>query len=233
MGNLKMLSNMPNLLTSIIQLIRQRKHLWRRYYAQEGEDIILSRLMDKEKGFFIDIGAHHPFRFSNTYLFYKKGWRGINIDPLPGTTKLFNLVRRRDINIQCGVAKESGTLTYYCFNEPALNTFDKEEAKFKNDLPDYFIQETIDIPVEPLWKILDGLSLPPRIDFMSVDVEGMEMDVLMSNNWDRYRPEFLVVEQLRLDVQGIMKTDVYRFLQSADYKLVSRTLNSSIYQSVR
>lgn len=233
MGNLKMLSNMPNLLTSIIQLIRQRKHLWRRYYAQEGEDIILSRLMDKEKGFFIDIGAHHPFRFSNTYLFYKKGWRGINIDPLPGTTKLFNLVRRRDINIQCGVAKESGMLTYYCFNEPALNTFDKEEAKFKNDLPDYFIQETIDIPVEPLWKILDGLSLPPRIDFMSVDVEGMEMDVLMSNNWDRYRPEFLVVEQLRLDVQGIMKTDVYRFLQSADYKLVSRTLNSSIYQSVR
>ena len=224
---------MPNLLTSIIQLIRQRKHLWRRYYAQEGEDIILSRLMDKEKGFFIDIGAHHPFRFSNTYLFYKKGWRGINIDPLPGTTKLFNLVRRRDINIQCGVAKESGMLTYYCFNEPALNTFDKEEAKFKNDLPDYFIQETIDIPVEPLWKILDGLSLPPRIDFMSVDVEGMEMDVLMSNNWDRYRPEFLVVEQLRLDVQGIMKTDVYRFLQSADYKLVSRTLNSSIYQSVR
>ncbi len=224
---------MPNLLTSIIQLIRQRKHLWRRYYAQEGEDIILSRLMDKEKGFFIDIGAHHPFRFSNTYLFYKKGWRGINIDPLPGTTKLFNLVRRRDINIQCGVAKESGMLTYYCFNEPALNTFDKEEAKFKNDLPDYFIQETIDIPVEPLWKILDGLSLPPRIDFMSVDVEGMEMDVLMSNNWDRYRPEFLVVEQLRLDVQGIMKTDVYRFLQSVDYKLVSRTLNSSIYQSVR
>lgn len=224
---------MPNLLTSIIQLIRQRKHLWKRYYAQEGEDIILSRLMDKEKGFFIDIGAHHPFRFSNTYLFYKKGWRGINIDPLPGSKRLFNLVRRRDINIQCGVAKESGMLTYYCFNEPALNTFDKEEAKFKNDLPDYFIQETIDIPVEPLWKILDGLSLPPRIDFMSVDVEGMEMDVLMSNNWDRYRPEFLVVEQLRLDVQGIMKTDVYRFLQSADYKLVSRTLNSSIYQSVR
>jgi FkbM family methyltransferase len=224
---------MPNLLTSIIQLIQQRKHLWRRYYAQEGEDIILSRLMDKEKGFFIDIGAHHPFRFSNTYLFYKKGWRGINFDPLPGSKRLFNLVRRRDINIQCGVAKESGMLTYYCFNEPALNTFDKEEAKFKNDLPDYFIQETIDIPVEPLWKILDGLSLPPRIDFMSVDVEGMEMDVLMSNNWDRYRPEFLVVEQLRLDVQGVMKTDVYRFLQSVDYKLVSRTLNSSIYQSVR
>ena len=111
--------------------------------------------------------------------------------------------------------------------------FDKEEAKFKDDLPDYYIQNTTDVPVEPLWKILDGLSLPPCIDFMSVDVEGMEMDVLMSNNWDRYRPEFLVVEQLRLDVQGIMETDVYRFLQSADYKLVSRTLNSSIYQSVR
>jgi len=220
-------------LITIFQLIRQRRHLWKRFFSQEGEDVILSRLLDKEMGFFVDVGAHHPFRFSNTYFFYKKGWKGINIDPLPGTKELFNLVRSRDINIQCGVAQTSGTLTYFCFNEPALNTFDPEEAQLKNDLPDYFIQETIEVPVEPLKKILDELSLPPVIDFMTIDVEGMEMEVLASNDWERYRPTFLVIEQLRLDVEGIMETDVYKFLINANYKLVSRTLNSSIYQSVR
>jgi FkbM family methyltransferase len=220
-------------LITIFQLIRQRRHLWKRFFSQEGEDVILSRLLDKEMGFFVDVGAHHPFRFSNTYFFYKKGWKGINIDPLPGTKELFNLVRSRDINIQCGVAQTSGTLTYFCFNEPALNTFDPEEARLKNDLPDYFIQETIEVPVEPLKKILDELSLPPVIDFMTIDVEGMEMEVLASNDWERYRPTFLVIEQLRLDVEGIMETDVYKFLINANYKLVSRTLNSSIYQSVR
>ncbi len=220
-------------LITIFQLIRQRRHLWKQFFSQEGEDVILSRLLDKEMGFFVDVGAHHPFRFSNTYFFYKKGWKGINIDPLPGTKELFNLVRSRDINIQCGVAQTSGTLTYFCFNEPALNTFDPEEAQLKNDLPDYFIQETIEVPVEPLKKILDELSLPPVIDFMTIDVEGMEMEVLASNDWERYRPTFLVIEQLRLDVEGIMETDVYKFLINANYKLVSRTLNSSIYQSVR
>lgn len=223
---------MIHLLSTIFQLIRQRRHLWKRFFSQEGEDVILSRLLDKEMGFFVDVGAHHPFRFSNTYFFYKKGWKGINIDPLPGTKELFNLVRSKDINIQCGVAQTSGTLTYFCFNEPALNTFDPEEARLKNDLPDYFIQETIEVPVEPLKKILDELSLPPVIDFMTIDVEGMEMEVLASNDWDRYRPTFLVIEQLRLDVEGVMETDVYKFLINANYKLVSRTFNSSIYQSV-
>ncbi|MFA7355121.1 MAG: SAM-dependent methyltransferase, partial [Sulfurimonadaceae bacterium] len=70
-------------------------------YSQEGEDMILRRLFEQQpNGFYVDVGAHHPKRFSNTYFFYKKGWRGINIDAMPNSMELFNKIRPRDINIE-------------------------------------------------------------------------------------------------------------------------------------
>ena len=78
-------------------------------YSLQGEDMVLKELFaDKNQGFYVDVGAHHPFRFSNTYLFYKKGWRGINIDAMPRSMELFDKFRPRDINIECGVASNGG-----------------------------------------------------------------------------------------------------------------------------
>lgn len=87
-------------------------------FSQEGEDMILRKLLDrKTTGFYIDVGAHHPQRFSNTYFFYLKGWSGINIDPIPGRMKLFNQLRNRDINLEIGISESKKSLTYYIFNE--------------------------------------------------------------------------------------------------------------------
>ena len=60
---------------------------YQKSYAQEGEDLILYRMIygKIDKGFYVDVGAHHPKRFSNTYFFYRKGWRGINVEPMPGS----------------------------------------------------------------------------------------------------------------------------------------------------
>jgi hypothetical protein len=78
-----------------------------RCYGHSGEDLVLDRLLNgKRMGFYIDVGAHHPTRFSNTYLFYKKGWSGINIDANPKSMELFNRRRSRDINIEVGIAKK-------------------------------------------------------------------------------------------------------------------------------
>src|SRR5262249_32770188 len=74
-------------------------------YSQEGEDMILNRIFgEKKSGFYVDVGAYHPKRFSNTYFFYKKGWRGINIDAMPGSMKPFNAKRNRDINVETPVS---------------------------------------------------------------------------------------------------------------------------------
>ncbi len=82
-------------------------------YSQEGEDMVLRRLFEqKTVGYYVDVGAHHPKRFSNTYYFYKRGWRGINIDAMPGSMKLFNKMRPRDINVEIPVSSGEGEILY-------------------------------------------------------------------------------------------------------------------------
>lgn len=206
-------------------------------YAQEGEDVILNRFFEnKTNGFYVDIGAHHPKRFSNTYIFYKKGWRGINIDPLPGTKKKFDEERHGDINLECGVSQKAQELTYYMFNEPALNTFSKEEAASKNGLRAYKIIEERTIKTYPLSRILNENMLPDvKIDFMSVDVEGLDLEVLMSNNWNLYRPNLLLVEDLKkiplIDLKE--KSELFKFLTQQEYRLVSKTFNTLFFKDSR
>ena len=102
----------------------------RKSYSQEGEDMILRRLFEKQKtGFYVDVGAHHPKRFSNTLFFYKKGWHGINIDAMPNSMSLFDKIRPRDINLEVPISEKKQKLKYYMFNEPALNGFSKELAE--------------------------------------------------------------------------------------------------------
>ncbi|MBP1652581.1 MAG: hypothetical protein H6Q26_2738, partial [Bacteroidetes bacterium] len=92
-------------------------------YSSEGEDLILKRIFDnKQNGTYVDVGAHHPFRVSNTYIFYKKRWKGINIDPNPGSKAMFDRYRPLDTNLEMGVSSTRQHLTYHIFNDPALNT---------------------------------------------------------------------------------------------------------------
>jgi FkbM family methyltransferase len=199
-------------------------------YGQDGEDLILDRLLDRQTtGFYVDVGAHHPVRFSNTCLFYQRGWRGINIDAMPGAMREFKRLRPRDINIESGVAGSAGYLTYHRFNESALNTFDPAEAQLKNKSP-YRLIDAIDVPVERLDRLLDQY-LPPdqSIDFLSVDVEGKDEEVLRSNDWGRYRPRFILAETLRTDMLSLGDCPVVQFLHSVRYKPVAKAYNTSFF----
>jgi FkbM family methyltransferase len=168
-------------------------------------------------------------RFSNTYLFYKRGWNGINIDAMPGSMVSFNRIRPRDINIECGVASQRGILTYYCFDEPALNTFDQAEAELKNT-PPYRILKTVEVAVDRLEAIIDKY-LPPgqQIDFLNVDVEGKDGEVLRSNDWKRYRPRFILAETLRGEILNMAKCPIVQFLQTVGYRPVSKAFNTSFF----
>ena len=97
----------------------------RNCFSQEGEDTLLERIMGdiNYTGSYIDIGAHHPVIFSNTYKFYLSGWRGINIEATPGSIKLFNEIRPLDINLEIPISDKVEDLTFYKFNSPLLNTF--------------------------------------------------------------------------------------------------------------
>ena len=201
-------------------------------YSQEGEDMILGKIFSGQKhGFYVDVGAHHPLRFSNTYLFYLKGWSGINIDAMPGSMVAFNKERPRDINLETPVSDKSEELTYYIFNEPALNGFSKELSMSRDGLRgQYKILETKALKTRTLSDILDEyISDGKQIDFLSIDVEGLDFQVLSSNNWGRYRPSVVVVEVLSNSIEDLPLSKTYQFLKEHRYVCYAKTDRSTFF----
>ena len=202
-------------------------------FSQEGEDLILSRFLEpRTKGWYVDIGAHHPKRFSNTYYFYLRGWTGLNIDAMPGSMDKFNRLRPRDINIEVAVAEQENVRSYFVFNDTALNTFNSSLAEERKKLAPYYITDTIPVKCRRLDSILEEyLPENKHIDFMSVDAEGLDLEILRSNDWLRFRPEFLVVECLDLDSPDIHENTVIQFLTEKDYSMAARCFNSIIFRT--
>jgi hypothetical protein len=193
--------------------------------------MILQRLFEwKAVGFYVDIGAHHPKRFSNTYIFYQRGWRGINIDALPGTMKVFNKHRPRDINLEIPIGERIEELTYYTFNDPALNGFSVELSTIRNDMERYRIISKKKMTTLPLADVLDRyLPDGQEIDFMTVDVEGWDLKVLKSNDWSKYQPKVVLVEIENTDLSDLENNTIVRFLREKDYLVFAKCVNTWIF----
>lgn len=218
---------------SVIEVLKFAFDLYSiKSYSQDGEDIILRRIFNgRSIGFYVDVGAHHPMRFSNTYFFYKKGWHGINIDAMPGSMHLFNVYRPRDINLEVPISAESKVLTYYVFNEPALNGFDADLSNSRiSEDNQYHIVDTIELRTKRLDSILDKyISDSLHIDFLSIDVEGLDFEVLKSNNWIKYKPEVILVEVLGSTLAELADSDITKFLKSHGYSIYAKAVNTVIY----
>jgi FkbM family methyltransferase len=201
-------------------------------YSQEGEDIVLKRVFGaKENGFYVDVGAHHPKRFSNTYIFYKQGWQGINIEPNPEMFELFKKHRSRDINLNCGIGQNSTSLNYYMFDEPALNTFESEVLKSRLTETSYKHNKTLIVEVKTLAQVLSQyVSFGKIIDFLTVDVEGFDLEVLKSNDWFSFRPKWVLVEQLNLTDIESLDFEIHRYMNSVGYVLFGKTFNTLFYR---
>jgi hypothetical protein len=200
-------------------------------YSQEGEDMILRRFFEgKLNGFYVDVGAHHPIRFSNTYIFYKMGWRGINIDAAPGSMKLFNKIRKRDLNLEEAILNSSEDVAYYVFDEPALNTFCENLAEKRHNKNNCKVVGTVNMRPKKLFELLDEQLLPDcQIDFLNVDVEGLDLEVLMSNNWDKYRPKIVLVEQITTSLDELNRDKIALFMKRKGYLPYSKTVNTVFY----
>lgn len=181
-------------------------------YAQYNEDIILLALLhDVEKGLYVDVGANYPTRDSVTKLFYDKGWRGINIEPIARLHALLEKERPEDTNLKCGVSNQKGkaTLREY-INIPGHSTFDSEQKAQHDSSIEY---KEYDTPLRTLEDIFSTYIKEKQIHFVKVDVEGFEYQVLDGNNWDKYRPEVLCVEA------NHMSQNWRPMLQEKKYKL--------------
>ncbi len=203
-------------------------------YSQEGEDLILQRIfMGKSTGYYVDVGAHHPKRFSNTYLFYQKGWSGINLDAMPGSMEAFRRERPRDINLELAIGSDSGSArTFWIFDEPALNTFDEALAKRSVGGPyNRTIIATRQVPTRPLSEVFaTHLPVGIKIDFLTVDVEGLDLEVLRTNDWSRFRPDFVLAECPGVSAVRLAGQPICEFVASHGYEFFAKTVNTVFFK---
>lgn len=194
----------------------------RDYYSQFGEDIMVNKLLKDKNGFYVDVGAYHPKHFSNTYLLYKKKhWQGINIDPNPYSIKLFNKFRKNDINLQIGISKDKCSKILYRFSHSNWNTFSLDKANFwKQSKADVHFLGEDKVECLPLKDVLDRyLPAGKQIGLLNIDAEGLDMDVLESNDWNEYQPGVVVVECANFDPSHPDASAVYPYLTGKGYKL--------------
>ena len=195
-------------------------------YAMDGEDIAINLFNKKEgKGFYVDIGAHHPIQRNNTNLLYQKGWEGINIDINEFSIDLFNFLRPNDLNILTAISDKEGEISFYYQKKfSQLNTTDK---KIANENFQGQFKERI-VKCQTIENILKNSKYKDKkIDFLNIDVEGAEMKVLKTLNFEKYNPTLICIEILgyrdlnseEREIQ-IKNDKIYKFLVNKNYKKV-------------
>lgn len=172
-------------------------------YSQLGEDAVIMKLFQQvlhiAEPSFIDVGAHDPYEISNTALFHNAGCHGINIEANPILFKRFLAERPDDVNVNCGVSSFSDSgkeMPFYMIDDwSGRNSFSKEMVeKFVKDYPQFKIREVRKIPMKSLQSILDENKVSQCPDYMSIDIEGMEFDVLKDFDLKNNGPKVMTLE---------------------------------------
>jgi FkbM family methyltransferase len=191
-------------------------------YSQCGEDLLVNYIFNL-RGIqfptYLDIGANHPFFLSNTALFYNKGCRGINIEANPQLIADFNHFRKRDINLNVGIGPVEDELDFYIINDSTLSTFSREEAEHITSTGKYsikFVQKVKLISVDRVITEYLGGKFP---DFLSIDVEGLDLEILKSIDFNKYWPKVICVEAAEYSPIGAgkRKNDLIDFIISKGY----------------
>nr|WP_315149658.1 FkbM family methyltransferase [uncultured Flavobacterium sp.] len=203
-----------------------REFIYNRYnisFSKSGDDIQLMKLINNNApGAYVDIGCWHPVKASNSYYFYVRGWKGICIDPNPELKVLYDKFRSKDNFINSGIGESGTSLEYFMLEESSMNTFSKDFLE-KHQLESKVINK-IDIPLFSLKEILDvNLDKNDRLDFFDIDVEGFDLEVLKTNDWDVYRPKVIVIES-DMPLQNDICSDIVQYLELQNYRLIGKSI---------
>lgn len=203
----------------------------KRSYSQCAEDLIVKMFLQVDRslspGFYVDVGCHHPRRGSNTYGFYKSGWRGVLIDMEDDKVRVAKWARRRDIVVQAAVSDRVENVDIYSPGDFSTNaTIDAEAAAHH---PEY--QRLHQIETETLTDVLERCDCPSEFDFLNIDCEGNDFRVLKGLVLDRYAPKVICIEiwESKQGLDGLMASDIHQHLHAHEYELRSWSIFSAIY----
>ena len=219
-------------------IIHKKFFLKKKYYSFSGVDVIIENIFrHKNNGIYIDVGCQHPIKNNNTYLLFKKGWNGLNIDLDKDNIDLFNVARPNDQNINVAISNKIGETDLYFYHKKSpINTIDKKTSDYQKAT----ISEIKKIKTNTLTNIIKNSKYKnSKIDLLSIDVEGHERDVLEGFDFSIYRPDVIVIEYLdlsakkievkNLNIDNLFKTDLYKFLISKNYILANYIYSDLIF----
>jgi len=221
-----------------LKLIQKKIISKKNYYSFSGVDVIIKDIFrNKKKGFYVDVGCQNPIKNNNTYLLHKKGWFGLNIDLDKDNIDFFNVSRPNDENINTAISNKVGqTDLYFYHRKSPINTIDKSTSDFQKAN----VSQIKKIQTNTLNNILNNSKYKnTKINLLSVDVEGHELQVFEGLDFNLYKPEVIVVEVLDLNVkkleiknlsiENLLNTELYKFLISKNYILVNCIYSDLIF----
>jgi FkbM family methyltransferase len=210
--------------------IYKRKLKYRKNsYSFNGVDLIINYLFKgKKNGFYLDVGAQHPVSNNNTYLLFKRGWKGINIDLDKKNIDLFQTVRPGDINLNVALSDSEKEANLYFYHDSSpINTLSEKVSNFQKTK----VQKIKKIKTKELNIVLEELNLKNHIDYMNLDVEGYENKVLNGFNISKYKPSVISVEYLDLnmkklefknnDINNLLNSNLYKYFIQNNYYFVN------------
>lgn len=203
-------------------------------FSQTGEEIVIQWILkDIKQGFYLDVGCHHPYKISNTFQLYINGWHGIAIDANPTLIEKWKRKRKNDIPLVAAISDEEKEVTFYEFKESEVNTMDEGMVQEWKQKFNYRSERKL--TTQTLTSILDKyLPENQKIDLLTVDVEGNDFNVIKSIDLSKYRPKLIVVEIHGFDLSNIEENEIYQYLVTQQYTLVSfATMNGYFLDTTR
>ena len=215
--------------------VKNKCYFKRKSYSQDGEDKILEEIFkNKNVGVYVDVGCYHPIELSNTALLYNKGWNGINIDISEYSIELFNFLKPDDVNLNLAVSNTNGYVDVFFQKELSkISTINKQKSNriFQGKV------KTKKIICKTLTEIInETVYKGKKIDFLNIDAEGHDLEVLQSLNFNEYLPDVICVEifpdQGNFDNFDLITTAEYKFLYKNNYELYWSGFFSHIFKLV-
>lgn len=219
------------IITSLLRLLLGRSLKFS--YGFTGEDRILESLIKPritEPGFFVDVGCNHPIFLSNTYLFYRRGWRGVCVDANEKLIRRYKYYRPKDHAVCALVSDTKETRTFYHLTNDVLSTTEPEFLKSYTDQGQKFYTTAME-PVS-LTTILDNARAPQHIDLLSIDTEEHDFHVLKSLDLTRYTPSIIIIEVENFNPADPSENPVVSYLVSNKYKLEGFVLTNLYFRKL-